>query len=67
LKWFPIREIRNEGGDTWLLTDWEPGLALRRSLDSRQAETVDWVEYLYFPRTGVLGGLQARIMDVAGD
>ena len=67
LKWFPIREVRSEGGDTWLMTDWEPGLALRRGFDTQQEKATDWVEYLYFPRTGVLGGLQARIMDVVGD
>lgn len=63
LKWFPIHESRREGSDTFIITDWEPGFALRKSPDSKGSGMFDWTEYLYHPRSAVLGGLMARVMD----
>ena len=65
LKHFPIAEARREGGDTFVATDREPGFAFRTGFEPVLKRDVRYTQYLYFPRTGVLGGLRFKVSDIA--
>jgi hypothetical protein len=61
---FPILKAEAKSGQTIFITgDEEPGLALRRGRDKVMDKDVDYVEYLFFPRKLVLGGLNFKVAD----